>query len=82
MLKDNQVAEASGVEVCRLEGEPGIVYIVLNHNESPVSFRLAIRETTGNWFDLNSDAPITLDDVIDLPPLGVLAFAQRVREAP
>ena len=77
VLINNEATEATGIEVCRLEGEPGIVYIALNHNETPLSFRLAIRETDSSWFDLNTGDSVTLDDDIVLPPLGVLVFAKE-----
>ena len=75
MIK-NKISDASSIEVCRLNGNKGTIYIVLNHNETPVSFRLKIREKTGSWYNMNDNSNVDLDKEITLTAQGVLAFAQ------
>ena len=77
VIIDNQVAEESSIEVCRLSGEKDIVYIVLNHNDKPVSFSLKIREETGVWHNLKDKSIVDLSKEISLPAKGVLPFAAR-----
>lgn len=76
ILIDGEIADASSIEVCRLDGKKGIIYIVLNHNETPVSFRLKIREKTGSWYSMNDERKVDLNKKIELPAQGVLAIAQ------
>ncbi len=76
VLIGGQVAEASSIEVCRLSGKKGVVYIVLNHNETPASFRLKVREKSGAWINLDDGANVDLGGEITLPAQSVLPFAR------
>jgi hypothetical protein len=79
VLLNGKAGDATGVEICRLEGKPGIIYIALNHNETPVTFRLKIREPGKSWFDMETGKAVVPGGEITLPPLGVLAFARSTR---
>ena len=79
VLVGGQVAEGSGIEVCRIAGEPGVVYIILNHCDVPAAFRLRLRDQGDGWFDLESDAQIGIDRELTLPPLGALVLARPVK---
>ncbi len=43
--------EAADVEVCRLSGPGGLVYLVINHNARPVSVELELSDP-GEWIDM------------------------------
>lgn len=77
VVMNGNIADESGVEVCRLSGESGVMYVVLNHNDGDVSFDLRIREDTDGWFNMEDGDRVDLDAKIELPPLGVLAFAKE-----
>ena len=79
MFIDGKIAESAGIEICRLEGKPGIIYIALNHNDATVTFRLKIRWSGKGWFDLETGKAVVPGGEITLPPLGVLAFARSTR---
>jgi len=79
VIIDGKALDATGVEICRLEGKHGIIYIALNHNEAPVTFRLKIRGSGKGWFDLETGKAVVPGGEITLPPLGVLAFARSTR---
>ena len=71
---DGKVAEASGIEVCRLAGQKGIIYILLNHNDRKVNFNICLREKSNSWKDLETGKKVDIAIEQTLPPNGVLAI--------
>lgn len=77
VLIDGKLCYSSNIEVCRLSGKPGKVYIILNHNTHPVDFSLKLRDKAMRWTDLNSRKLVNMTEQISLPGLGVLAVSSN-----
>lgn len=76
IIINGKLVEGSGVEVCRLIGELGIIYIVLNHNDKPVKFKINVNENY-NWKDLETGIGIDLNKELLLPVNGAISFYSK-----
>lgn len=76
------VAETTGnaedVEISRLSGETGILYILINHSRGERRFRVSLRDKGEDWREWSTGKEISLDSELVLPGQGVLAIRNNV----
>ncbi len=65
---------AADVEISRLAGETGTLYIFINHSRGERRFHVALRDSGKTWREWSTNRIIPLDDPFVLPPQGVLAI--------
>jgi hypothetical protein len=66
--------DSEGIEVARLSGEGGLLYIVLNHDDCEHRIRLQLREGEGPWLELQSERTFDLSEELALEGKQVLAL--------
>jgi len=66
--------DKEGVEVARLSGEGGLLYIVLNHDDREHRLRLQLRDGEGPWFELQSEKTFDLSQELTLEGKQVLVL--------
>ena len=74
----NPVAKTAGhaadVEISRLSGETGTLYLFINHSREERRFHVELRDAQTTWSELSTDEAVNLADELVLPPQGVLAI--------
>lgn len=65
------------VEVARLSGEGGLVYLLINHNETERRFCAELREAGAHWVDLQSGCAVDLSRELTLQGKEVLAIRKN-----
>lgn len=68
--------ECDSIEVSRLSGDGGRLYLVTNHNETPRRFRIELREVNATWINLQTKKHFDLSTEITLQGKEVLAIKQ------
>ena len=65
---------AADVEISRLSGETGTLYLFINHSREERRFHVELRDAQTTWSELSTDEAVNLADELVLPPQGVLAI--------
>jgi len=72
--------DGSNVEVCRLSGKDGLVYLIINHNKTVREFNIKLRDRENCWLDLSSDEPVDLSQKITFDGHQVLALKTQFNQ--
>lgn len=64
--------DGASVEISRLSGPGGLMYLVINHTDKPKTLRLELRDGNQGWLDLRTDQPVDLSKEIVLDAEAVL----------
>ncbi len=70
--------DAADVEISRLSGEPGILYLFINHSREARRFHVELRDGGVTWNEWSTGRILSLDDDVVLAAQGVLAIKNAV----
>jgi beta-galactosidase len=70
--------ERENVEVCRLTGSAGLLYLVINHNEREVKVEVELADS-GPWTDLETGETREMSGSMKLEPESVIAVMKAAK---
>jgi hypothetical protein len=65
--------QTDAIEISRLSGEGGLLYVIINHNDTERRFRVELQDRAERWTDLTTDQPVDFATDLALAGRGVLA---------